>query len=76
MKREGLIYNVVDFYVRGFKEMTWGRVLWVLIIVKLLILFILFRLIFFQPILAGKSEKEKSQYVGEHLIEKADAQSR
>lgn len=50
--------------------MTWGRPLWMLIILKLIILFAILRVFFFKPVLAGKSEEERSKFVGEMLIQK------
>lgn len=38
-------------YVDGFRQMTVGRKLWLLIIIKLAILFLVFRLFFFPDIL-------------------------
>lgn len=49
--------------------MTWGRPLWMLIILKLIILFAILRVFFFKPVLAGKSEDERSEFVGEMLIQ-------
>ncbi len=50
--------------------MTWGRPLWMLIILKLIILFAILRVFFFKPVLAGKSEDERSEFVGEMLMQK------
>lgn len=66
------IKSIATFYIEGFKSMTWGKELWVLIILKLVILFLVLRLIFFKPVLAGKSTEQKSTFVGEQLIEKLD----
>lgn len=60
-------YSVWTFYRDGFRNMTWGRPLWILIILKLIILFGLLRLFFFRPAMAGKSEEEKIEIVGESL---------
>jgi hypothetical protein len=49
--------------------MTWGRQLWWLILLKVVILFVLLRGFFFKPVLSGKSEEERSDYVGAQLIE-------
>lgn len=53
--------NVVAFYVEGFQTMTWGRTLWIIIVLKLVILFAVLRPFFFQPALQG-SEKEKAHH--------------
>ena len=62
--------SIANFYIDGFKNMTWGRPLWMLIILKLIILFAILRVFFFKPVLAGKSEDERSEFVGEMLIQK------
>ena len=64
------IIAVWNFYVEGFRSMTWGRQLWFLILLKIIILFVLLRGFFFRPTLAGKSEEKKIEYVGEQLLNK------
>ena len=34
-----IIKSVVRFYTDGFRQMTWGRTLWLLILLKLFIIF-------------------------------------
>ena len=60
--------SVWRFYADGFRNMTWGRPLWILIILKLVILFAILRVFFFQPVLAGKADEHKSDFIGEELI--------
>ncbi len=43
--------KVFDFYVDGFKNMTVGRKLWAIILIKVAILFLVFKLFFFPNIL-------------------------
>lgn len=59
--------RIIRFYVQGFKGMTWGRILWVLIFLKLFILFAVLRVFFFRPALAGKTTEEKIEAVGNNL---------
>lgn len=66
------IVSVWNFYVDGFRNMTWGRPLWMLIFLKLIILFLVLRLFFFKPTLSGKSEEQKIEYIGTQLIEQVD----
>ena len=47
--------------------MTWGRVLWVIILLKLFILFAILRLFFFQPVLKNMTEEEKQEAVAREL---------
>ena len=59
--------RAADMYVDGFRNMTWGKPLWILILLKLLILFGVLRIFFFKPDMAGKTEGEKMEIVGERL---------
>ena len=68
MKRR--LISIWRFYVDGFKSMTWGRQLWLLILLKVIILFAVLRAFFFEPVLSGKSEEQKIEHVGAQLIEK------
>lgn len=63
-KRMIAIWN---FYVYGFRSMTWGRQLWWLILLKVIILFVVLRGFFFRPTLAGKSEQQRIEYIGDQL---------
>jgi len=55
------------FYYEGFKGMTVGKTLWLIILIKLFILFAILRIFFFQPTLTG-SDEEKADKVRENLI--------
>lgn len=59
--------KIWQFYLDGFKQMTWGRMLWAIILLKLFILFVILRIFFFKPALSGLNEMEKSECVG-HAI--------
>ena len=63
-----LILSIWNFYDDGFKNMTWGKTLWFLIILKAVILFAILRVFFFKPVMAGKTDEQKSEYVGNQLI--------
>jgi membrane protein implicated in regulation of membrane protease activity len=47
--------------------MTWGRPLVWLILLKFFILFAILRVFFFKPAMAGLSDEQKSEQVGERL---------
>ncbi|MBR5613262.1 MAG: DUF4492 domain-containing protein [Bacteroidaceae bacterium] len=65
--------SIWKFYADGFRNMTWGRALWGLIFLKIIILFLILRLFFFQPTLAGKTEEQKIDHVGNQLtLERID----
>ena len=59
--------SVWYFYRDGFRNMTWGRPLIWLILLKVFILFAILRVFFFKPVLAGLSDEERSQVVGERI---------
>ena len=63
------IVYIWNFYRDGFKNMTWGRPLWILIFLKVIILFAVLRAFFFQPVLAGKTEEQKIEHVGNQLYQ-------
>lgn len=67
--KKGIIW-IYNFYVHGFRNMTWGRQLWWLILLKVFILFAVLRMFFFKPALAGKSEQEKIEHVSKELTGK------
>ena len=64
--------DILRFYRDGFRQMTWGRVLWLIIIVKLVVMFGVLRLFFFPDFLATMSaDDDKDRYVSSELIERA-----
>ncbi len=66
MKRA--IVAIYNFYVEGFRNMTWGRQLWWIILLKVVLLFLVLRVFFFKPVLADKSDEQKIEYVSNQLI--------
>ena len=64
------IAAVVGFYVDGFKSMTVGRSLWLLIIIKLFIIFAILKLFFFPDKLGSDydSDAERAEAVRNALI--------
>lgn len=62
-----LLLRISRFYRDGFRQMTWGRTLWIIILVKLFVMFAILRLFFFKPALEGLSEEEKTEVVGTSL---------
>lgn len=57
------------FYYDGFRNMTVGKTLWIVILIKLAIIFLVLKLFFFPNFLTEKfdTEEERSQYVREQL---------
>jgi len=57
-----------SLYRDGFRNMTWGRPLIWLILLKVFILFAVLRLFFFKPAMAGLNDEERSRVVGERIV--------
>lgn len=58
------------FYRDGFREMKTGRTLWLIILIKLFILFFILKLFFF-PDFLKQQEGEEDEYVSSELIQRA-----
>jgi hypothetical protein len=67
-----VLRKIYLFYYEGFCQMTVGKTLWIIILIKLFIIFVLFRILFFPDYLNTKfkSDQDKSDYVIEQLITK------
>ncbi len=65
--KSNLIQRIWSMYRDGFRNMTWGRPLWFLILLKAVILFGVLRVFFFKPAMAGLTEEQKSEKVGGRL---------
>jgi hypothetical protein len=65
----GLVKKVFLFYYEGFKGMTVGRKLWLIILIKLFVMFVVLKMFFFKDFLGGKfsDDKQKSEYVLKQL---------
>ncbi len=69
-KTSSMLSSVWTFCRDGFRNMTWGRPLLWLILLKLFILFAILRVFFFRPAMAGMTEEQKIEQVGTRLTEK------
>lgn len=62
-----VIKNIALFYYNGFKQMPlWGRKMWLIIIIKLLIMFLLLKLFFFPNFLNSNFENDEEK--GNHVL--------
>ena len=71
-ERKGFWARAVDLYVDGFRSMTVGKTLWLIIGIKLFIFFVIIKILFFPNFLSSKSDTDegKAQYVREQLTKK------
>ncbi|MCK9270291.1 MAG: DUF4492 domain-containing protein [Bacteroidales bacterium] len=66
-----IVKRVWRFYYNGFASMTWGRQLWLIILIKLFIMFAILKLFFFPNFLKTNfdTDAERSNYVIERLTD-------
>lgn len=64
-----IFVRIFRFYVDGFRNMTLGRTLWAIILIKLFIMFFILKLFFFPDILSTKfnTDEERAEHVGMEL---------
>lgn len=66
------LLTIWNFYLEGFRSMTLGRTLWVIILLKLFVMFFILKMFFFPDFLGGHpTDADKGTYVGNELIERA-----
>ena len=70
--RSCLLQRVWRFYYDGFRNMTVGKTLWTLILIKLFILFFVLRLFFFPDFLSerGDDDASRAEYVSSELVKR------
>jgi hypothetical protein len=64
--------NIFYLYYDGFRSMTLGKKLWLVIFIKLFIMYVVLKLFFFHDFLGTRfsSDKNRSNYVIEQLTRK------
>ncbi|MBR4379711.1 MAG: DUF4492 domain-containing protein [Bacteroidaceae bacterium] len=67
---KNVVTKIWGFYVDGFKNMTIGKTLWLLILIKLFIIFCILRVFFFPNFLntVTDDENQKDDYVSSQII--------
>lgn len=62
--------RIADLYIDGFRNMTVGRSLWILIIIKLFIMFAILKLFFFPDFLNStyNNDEDRAQHVRNELL--------
>lgn len=71
-QKKSILTRIFYFYLDGFREMRLGKTLWLIIMIKLFIMFFVIKLFFF-PNFLGKfdSDEEKGSHVSNELIKRA-----
>ena len=70
LRNNSIPLKIWRFYMEGFRNMTLGKTLWAIILIKLFIMFFILRLFFFPNILQQKydTDEERANQVIENLI--------
>lgn len=68
MRKTGYIHKVIDFYYEGFSQMETGKTLWLVIVVKLVVIFLVLKLFFMPDVLSTKAEEgREADYVSSRI---------
>ena len=73
MKKTGFWHKVWDLYYDGFRNMTIGKTLWAVILIKLFIIFIVLKIFFFPNFISHHSEKgEEAEFVSTEITSRQE----
>ena len=71
MGKKGFLYRVFDLYYDGFRSMTLGKTLWLIIIVKLFIMFFVLKLFFFPNFMKENAKKgSEAEFVETEMLKR------
>ena len=66
-----VVRRIVDLYADGFRQLTIGRTLWMIIIIKLVIIFAVLKCFFFPDFIATHAEEgQESDFVAGQVLGK------
>lgn len=67
-----MIRRIINFYSEGFSNMRLGKTLWLVVLVKLVVIFVVLRLFFMPDILSERAgEGNEDDYVSTQMTERA-----
>lgn len=71
MQHRSFLYRVYDLFRDGFRHMRLGKTLWLIVLVKLFVIFVVLKLFFF-PNFIGQHAKEGEEdaFVATQLLER------
>lgn len=68
MKSDNLFIRIFRFYYEGFKNLSdWGKKVWIIILLKLFIMFAILKIFFFPDILKKNFENDEDR--GNYVLE-------
>ncbi len=63
------IKTVIRFYADGFRNMRWGKTLWIVILLKLFIIFAILKVFFFPNHISENAEKgHEAEFVADEIL--------
>ncbi len=69
MNKNGFLYRAYDLYYDGFRSMTLGKTLWVVILIKLFIMFAILKVFFFPDFLkTHANEGDEPDFVESEIV--------
>ena len=71
IRKDRFLYRVFDLYYDGFRSMRLGRTLWLIIAIKLFVIFVVLKLFFFPDFLKQHANGDESSYVATELVDRA-----
>ena len=72
MKKDGFLYRVYDLYADGFRNMTLGKTLWTVILIKLFVIFVVLKIFFFPNFLKQNAPKGgEPDFITSEFIQRA-----
>jgi hypothetical protein len=72
MGNASIFVRIFRFYLEGFKAMTLGKTLWIIILIKLFIMFAILKVFFFPRFLNQfDTDTAKEKYVSQELVDRA-----
>ena len=72
MTKDNFFLRFFHLYYDGFRSMTLGRTLWVIILIKLFVIFVVLKLFFFPDFLRQHAEGHEAEYVAGQLLDIKD----
>lgn len=73
MEKSGFWHKAFHLYYDGFRNMTLGKTLWIVIIVKLIVIFAVLKLFFFPNYISQHADEGgESDFVASELLERSN----
>ena len=69
MRRSGFFFRAFDLYYEGFRNMTLGKTLWAVILIKIFVIFVVLKCFFFPNFIKKHAEEgQESEFVATQVL--------